>query len=155
MGDGERLHFTIGPVQTFVAQSRRTRDLWASSYLLSHLADVAMTAVEKAGGTIVLPSREKQVEQGTPGPATAVKHGRWPNRFIAIASDSKGIAKAATSCDARRLANGRGCRMDAIRSTCGEQRKRHESHLGPAGRELLGSELGDCPHPCCRRSRSA
>ncbi len=96
MADGERLYFTIGPVQTFVAQSRRTRDLWASSYLLSQLADFAMTAVEAAGGRIIMPSREKQVEKRTPAPATVLQHGRWPNRFVANASDSKGIAKAAT-----------------------------------------------------------
>ena len=50
MADGERLYFTIGPVQTFVAQSRRTRDLWASSYLLSHLADVAMRPSRRQPG---------------------------------------------------------------------------------------------------------
>lgn len=27
----QHLHFSIGPVQGFVAQSRRTRDLWGSS----------------------------------------------------------------------------------------------------------------------------
>src|SRR5579884_78886 len=98
MDEGERLYFSIGPVQTFVAQSRRTRDLWASSYLLSHLADVAMTAVEAApGGGIILPSREKQMGQQTSGPATPVEHGRWPNRFVAIASDPRRMAKAATS----------------------------------------------------------
>ncbi|WP_255724622.1 type III-B CRISPR-associated protein Cas10/Cmr2 [Shimazuella soli] len=34
----KKMHFTIGPVQEFVAQSRRTRDLLASSFLLSYLA---------------------------------------------------------------------------------------------------------------------
>ena len=36
------LDLSIGPVQSFVAQSRRTRDLWGSSYLLSYLAAHAM-----------------------------------------------------------------------------------------------------------------
>ena len=31
-------HFTLGPVQSFVAQARRTRDFWAGSFLLSWLA---------------------------------------------------------------------------------------------------------------------
>ena len=48
------LHFSIGPVQGFIDQSRRTRDLWASSFLLSWLSAVAMKAVvaecEKHGG---------------------------------------------------------------------------------------------------------
>ena len=36
------LHFTLGPVQSFVAQARRTSDLWAGSLLLSWLAGQAM-----------------------------------------------------------------------------------------------------------------
>ncbi|MEZ5479145.1 MAG: type III-B CRISPR-associated protein Cas10/Cmr2 [Thiolinea sp.] len=28
-------HFTLGPVQSFVAQARRTRDFWAGSFILS------------------------------------------------------------------------------------------------------------------------
>lgn len=39
------LHFTITPVQSFIGQSRRTRDLWSSSFLLSWLSGVAMAAV--------------------------------------------------------------------------------------------------------------
>ena len=54
-----RLHFTFGPVQSFVAQSRRTRDLYISSYILSHLARKAMLAAKRAaeqtGGQLLLP----------------------------------------------------------------------------------------------------
>lgn len=96
MADMERLYFTIGPVQTFVAQSRRTRDLWSSSYLLSHLADAAMSAVEAEGGTIILPHRAEQERQQTPADGMAVPHGRWPNRFVAVADNPKTAAKAAT-----------------------------------------------------------
>jgi len=49
------LHFTLGPVQSFVGQARRTRDLWAGSFLLSWLAGQAMNAVIKADGKIVFP----------------------------------------------------------------------------------------------------
>lgn len=49
------LDVSIGPVQGFVAQSRRTRDLWGSSYLLSFLAAHAMCGANQAGGTIVRP----------------------------------------------------------------------------------------------------
>ncbi len=44
-----RLYVSIGPVQGFVAQSRRTRDLWGSSYLLSFLTGHAIRGAEKAG----------------------------------------------------------------------------------------------------------
>lgn len=34
MTDQTTFHFTLGPVQGFVAQARRTRDFWAGSFLL-------------------------------------------------------------------------------------------------------------------------
>jgi len=49
------LHFTIGPVQSFVGQARRTRDLWAGSFLLSWLSGQSINAVIKAGGKIIFP----------------------------------------------------------------------------------------------------
>lgn len=50
-----RLDISIGPVQGFVSQSRRTRDLWGSSYLLAFLAAHAMRGAHEAGGKIVQP----------------------------------------------------------------------------------------------------
>jgi len=50
------LHFTLGPVQGFVSQARRTRDFWAGSFLLSWLTAHAMKAVQGADGKIVMPS---------------------------------------------------------------------------------------------------
>ncbi|MBM7865794.1 type III-B CRISPR-associated protein Cas10/Cmr2 [Heliobacterium gestii] len=57
---GRQLHFTLGPVQGFVAQARRTKDLWSGSFLLSYLAGQAMYAVIKAGGAILFPSVQDQ-----------------------------------------------------------------------------------------------
>lgn len=48
-------HFTLGPVQGFVSQARRTRDFWAGSFLLSWLSGVAMKAAKAQGGEIVFP----------------------------------------------------------------------------------------------------
>lgn len=50
-----RIDISIGPVQGFVAQSRRTRDLWGSSYLLSFLSAHAMRGSQEAGGRIIQP----------------------------------------------------------------------------------------------------
>ena len=50
------LHFTISPVQSFIGQSRRTRDLWSSSFLLSWLSGIAMAKVIASGGKIVFPA---------------------------------------------------------------------------------------------------
>jgi CRISPR-associated protein Cmr2 len=84
------LHFTFGPVQEFVAQSRKTRDLWAGSYLLSYLAGKAMAAIPDWKGNIIFPEiRDDRLIEliQTPtkaafdNPATRV--GSLPNRFTA------------------------------------------------------------------------
>lgn len=56
MKDKIYLHFSLGPVQGFVAQARRTRDFWAGSFILSYLAGQAMLAVHNAGGKLILPA---------------------------------------------------------------------------------------------------
>lgn len=77
------LHFTLGPVQAFVADARRMRDFWAGSFLLSWLSGKAMQAVEADGGTIVFPEAKSDPlfkalkGQGTP------HVGSLPNRFKA------------------------------------------------------------------------
>ena len=43
------LLFQIGPVQDFIAQARKTQDLWSASYLLSFLITRAMLAVADRG----------------------------------------------------------------------------------------------------------
>ena len=53
-----RVGISIGPVQDFVSQSRRTRDLWGSSYLLAYLSAHAMHGAAEAGGRLVLPASE-------------------------------------------------------------------------------------------------
>ncbi|MBE0703500.1 MAG: hypothetical protein IH582_10080 [Afipia sp.] len=52
------LHFTIGPVQGFIADAKRTRDLWAGSFLLSLLAGHAMAEVKANSGEILFPAIE-------------------------------------------------------------------------------------------------
>ncbi len=80
------LHFTLGPVQGFVAQARRTRDLWAGSFLLSWLSGKAMRAVLDNGGKIIVPHVKedalfKALSTGKGGFGPAV--GSLPNRFKA------------------------------------------------------------------------
>jgi CRISPR-associated protein Cmr2 len=76
-------HFTIGPVQGFVAQARRTRDFWAGSFILSWLSAVAIKAVKQQKGTILFPQPNAKfldaVTHGGKGP----KQGSIPNRFKA------------------------------------------------------------------------
>lgn len=97
--DNERtLHFTLGPVQGFIARARRTRDLWAGSFLLSYLAGHAMYRVireKREQGKIIFPAVTdgekitddllqaiaRVAEQKTPEKHPQV--GTLPNRFQA------------------------------------------------------------------------
>lgn len=90
------LHFSIGPVQGFIAETRRTRDLSASSFLLSWLAAKAMLAVMDAGGRIVFPDAERdpliaamKEQRGAP------YIGSVPNRFKVEVADAGAGARAA------------------------------------------------------------
>ena len=94
-----RLYFSIGPVQGFVAQSRRTRDLWGSSYLLSFLSAHAMHGIAKSGGEIVEPNVKDdplyQWVQGHRGGATP-RIGSLPNHFaVEIPEDNSGAVACA------------------------------------------------------------
>ena len=78
-------HFSLGPVQAFVAQARRTRDFWAGSFLLSYLSAVAMRSVQNQVGNdaIVFPEMDEKLmtalDTGQGGP----NQGTVPNRFMA------------------------------------------------------------------------
>ena len=80
-----RIDISIGPVQGFVGQSRRTRDLWGSSYLLALLSAHAMRGAKEAGGKIVQPNVEddqlfKWVCGDRKGGAPRI--GSVPNHFV-------------------------------------------------------------------------
>ena len=63
--------FTIGPVQSFISQARKTHDLYAGSKLLSNLTAIGMEQLKKSANNpqIIFPS--EGIESN-------------PNRFIAI-----------------------------------------------------------------------
>ncbi|MDI3535036.1 MAG: CRISPR-associated protein Cmr2 [Thermosediminibacterales bacterium] len=81
--------FSIGPVQSFIAQARKTQDLYAGSYILSHLCRTGAQKLlnEAKGGEIVFPNIENEF---------------IPNRFIAIvgetAANLKVIGKKVEEC---------------------------------------------------------
>lgn len=80
------LHFTLGPVQRFVAQARRTSDLWAGSFLLSWLTGQAMAAAVRNGGTILIPDVQEDALFGSLVNAASKfgpPVGSLPNRFKA------------------------------------------------------------------------
>jgi len=89
----DAINFTIGPVQGFIAQARRTRDLWSGSFLLSYLSGCAMAEIRRQGGEILLPSVSK--DDGSEDPllkriegksnGSQPRIGTLPNRFRAVA----------------------------------------------------------------------
>ena len=83
-------HFTLGPVQNFVSQARRTRDFWAGSFLLSWLSAVAIKAVIQQGGTIIFPQADDNFLaflEGKSEKGKAPLQGSIPNRFKAEIED--------------------------------------------------------------------
>ena len=85
-------HFSLGPVQSFIAQARRTRDFWAGSFLLSWLSAVAMKAVlaQDNNNKIIFPEADKDYLLWLEGTITAnhpPEHGSVPSRFKALVND--------------------------------------------------------------------
>jgi CRISPR-associated protein Cmr2 len=83
-------HFTLGPVQGFVAQARRTRDFWAGSFLLSWLAGAAMKTVIAQKGEIIFPTPDQNYIHWLSGEGRGKppRQGSIPNRFKATVSES-------------------------------------------------------------------
>lgn len=65
--------FTIGPVQSFIAQARKTRDLYAGSRILSNLIEAGVTQFENRGGKVIFPHKSSPSK---------------PNRFLGYLDDT-------------------------------------------------------------------
>lgn len=87
--EAKYFHFTLGPVQGFVAQARRTRDFWAGSFILSWLSAIAMKEVESQGGKISFPAADGNFLSWLSGKGLGEKptQGSVPNRFKAKVND--------------------------------------------------------------------
>lgn len=99
MSEDKKIHFTIGPVQEFVAQGRRTRDLWCGSFLLSYLAGCAIKCIQDKHGEIEVPDvRTDHLLDWIKRPRDEMDNpmiGSLPNRFEASAPDPVGAAETA------------------------------------------------------------
>ncbi|MDD5034704.1 MAG: type III-B CRISPR-associated protein Cas10/Cmr2 [Methylococcaceae bacterium] len=100
-------HFTLGPVQSFVSQARRTRDFWSGSFLLSWLSGVAMAATEALDGTIEFPIPPAGYLKRICGQGDLSfrpRIGAIPNRFMAKIPEAFGPGQAAQVAEAVRQA---------------------------------------------------
>ena len=137
------LSFTIGPVQGFVAQARRTRDLWCGSWMLSYLSEVALAAAENKGGQAIMPYRSDNDRGKVTSQTSSV--GGIPNRFeirLDSPDQAKQAAEAATAAFRTAWTQIADACLEAIRGGCSTQRAPNQRHLGSSGSELLGIELG-------------
>lgn len=69
---------TLGPVQEFIAQARRTRDLWYGSHLLSELGRAAARAIVAGGAQLVFPALQKGGRDLSPCPSPLRAEGDPP-----------------------------------------------------------------------------
>lgn len=82
------LLIALGPVQEFIAQGRRTRDLWFGSHLLSELGRAAARALVREGAQLAFPA----LDEGDPELEACAKPVRSngqpplsiPNKLVAI-----------------------------------------------------------------------
>jgi len=79
------LMFSLGPVQPFIEQARKTCDLWLGSFLLSKLMEAAMKRVKELRGEFVFPSHQDIKDE----------YANLPNKYIAIFADATTAEKAA------------------------------------------------------------
>jgi len=80
---------TLGPVQGFVTQARRTRDFWAGSFILSLLGGVAQRTTQQLHGDILFPKSDGHLFQWMNGKGTGKEPGQGslPNCFTATVPD--------------------------------------------------------------------
>jgi CRISPR-associated protein Cmr2 len=74
--DQHLLLIALGPVQSFIAQARRTRDLWYGSHLLSELGRAAARRLLEGGAELIFPA----LDPGDPELAPCAQPLRPDNR---------------------------------------------------------------------------
>ncbi len=91
------ISISIGPVQDFIAQARRSRDLWFGSHLLSEIARAAARGIDQANGELIFPAVDRGDAELLPCDAMRRTDGNLPlavaNKLLATAEgDEQAIA---------------------------------------------------------------
>lgn len=85
--------FTIGPVQSFIAQARKTQDLYAGSQLLADLIHYGISYIQGMQGELIYPN---DISNSIKFDSNIERNGNsYPNRIVAIleVKDIKVFAK--------------------------------------------------------------
>jgi CRISPR-associated protein Cmr2 len=84
---GHLLLIALGPVQSFIAQARRTRDLWYGSHLLSELGRAAARRLLAGGAELIFPALDPGHPELEPC-AQPLRNGKPPlsvaNKLLAV-----------------------------------------------------------------------
>jgi CRISPR-associated protein Cmr2 len=95
------LLFHLGPIQDFIAQARRTRDLWFGSHVLSEVSRAAARAMAACPGTtLIFPALEHGDASLAPHPEVRREQGDPPysvaNKIVALveAGDPGDVARS-------------------------------------------------------------
>ncbi|WP_428268694.1 type III-B CRISPR-associated protein Cas10/Cmr2 [Haliangium sp.] len=98
----------LGPVQDFIAQARRTRDLWFGSHVLSEVSKAAAKALAEIDGvTLIFPALDRGDPALEPTENVRRAHGEMPysvaNKLVAeLAAEADPANAAVTARDAAR-----------------------------------------------------
>lgn len=111
---------SLGPVQDFIAQARRTRDLWYGSFLLSELSK-AVAKVLAERGQLVFPALDNGDQRLEPR--------ENPERAFNVANKIVALVPAADAESAARTA--RDAALDALRRRSARVRDRCRDILAP------------------------
>jgi len=119
---GHLLLVTIGPVQEFIAQARRTRDLWYGSHLLSELARAGARALVQEGAELVLPALTARDPELEPCRGFLRDNGTAPasiaNKLLAILPEGRDPGATARAVRAAVLAFWRDELAAPVKKNC-------------------------------------
>lgn len=73
--------FTVGPVQSFIAQARKTQDLYAGSQLLADLIHYGISYIQEMQGELIYPN---DISKTTVNFNIEKNDNSYPNRIVAI-----------------------------------------------------------------------
>lgn len=100
---------SLGPVQDFIAQARRTRDLWFGSHLLVEVSRAAAGELAKHGAKLIVPALDEVQEELSPCDGPLRPSGKppmaIPNKVLAVVPP--GLDPRALATDARAAAQKR------------------------------------------------
>lgn len=127
---------SLGPIQDFIQQARRMRDLWFGSHLLSELSRAAARAIAERGGQLVFPA----LDAGDP--ELSPSNGPWrPDGSPALAVANKILAVVPEG-RAEEIAKGaRQAAMERLREFGDAVRKKAGGLLAPGTQAVWDEQL--------------